>query len=217
MKTAKMLETFNDRYPLLGPALWISSLQYFIVQLAVALNFAGGYSLSRNTISDLGNTVCGAYGGRFVCSPDHGLMNLSFVVLGLTMMAGAPLIYQEFREGRTAITGFAFMAIAGFGTVLVGLFPENTVSALHITGAALPFFIGNLGLVILGASLSLPRWLRIYTILTGLWNLLALALLMTNHYLGLGQGGIERLTAYPQTIWLIVFGLYMGKKRFRAS
>lgn len=215
MKTRRMVETFNDRYPFVGPAFWIVSLQYFLVQLFVALDWARPYSLSRNTISDLGNTVCGRYGNNFVCSPLHGLMNASFIVLGLTMIAGSSLIYREFKEGRAAITGFTFMALAGLGTILVGAFPENTIGALHEIGASLPFFIGNLGMIILGATLEIPTFVAIYTAVSGVVSLIALFLLVSGHYLGLGIGGMERLTAYPQTIWLIVFGLYMSRRHYR--
>ncbi len=107
------------------------------------------------------------------------------------------------------------MGIGGLGTLLVGLFPENTIVALHILGAALPFSIGNLGIVILGLALDIPRSLRAYTLLTGTVALMALVLLISRHYLGLGPGGMERLTAYPQSTWLIVFGIYMSRSHFR--
>ncbi len=148
-KPARMIQTFNDRYPLVGPAFWISSVQYFITQIVVAHAWTNHYSLSRNTISDLGNTVCGVYSGRFVCSPLHSWMNASFVVLGL--------------------------------------------------------------------ALDIPRAFRYYTILSGLIALIALLLFYTHTYLGLGQGGMERLTAHPQTIWLIVFGIYISANHFRRS
>lgn len=214
MKSPRLIETFNDRYPWLGSAFWVASLQYFLAQWIVAAGWHTPFSLSRNTISDLGNTLCGTYSGRPVCSPRHALMNASFGLLGTTMVLGSLLIYREFRQGRAAITGFTFMGLAGLGTILVGLFPENSLAALHTVGAALPFFIGNLGMVILGASLDLPKVLKAYTVLSGLISLAALVLLLSGHYLGLGAGGMERLTAYPQTVWLIVFGLYMGQRRF---
>jgi hypothetical membrane protein len=210
MKSVRLIRIFNDRYPLVGPAFWILSIQYFITQWVVAHRWATPFSLSHNTISDLGNTACGPYGGRFVCSPLHDWMNASFIIFGLTMVIGAALIYHEFKRSRATRIGFSFMAAAGVGTLLVGLFPENTVSGLHILGAALPFFIGNVGMVILGRSLELPKAFKIYTIFSGLFALIALAFLLTGHYLGLDIGGMERLTAYPQTIWLIVFGIYMS-------
>lgn len=211
----KPIKTFNDKYPLVGPAFYIASIQYFIVMAVVAMNWATHYSVFQNTISDLGNTVCGAYGGRYVCSPLHAWMNLSFILLGVTMIIGSTLIYYEFRKSTWTWLGFSFMALGGIGTALVGLFPENTVSAAHIVGAALPFAIGNISLLILGKSLDMPRLLRIYTISSGLVSLGALTLFITHNYLGIGIGGMERLTANLQTVWLIVFGLYMSSSRYR--
>jgi hypothetical protein len=39
--------------------------------------------------------------------------------------------------------------------------------------------------------------------------LLALAAYASSHYLGLGEGGIERVVAYPQTICLAMIGCYL--------
>jgi len=184
----------------LGSVFWVLCVQYYVVQVIAALAWKLPFSLAQNSISDLGNTVCGAYGSRVVCSPLHGLMNASFVVLGLLMAVGAFLIYLGLPWGRLTSAGLACLAIAGLGTILVGAFPENTVSALHIVGAALPFAVGNIGLVFLGLAAGIPKWLRWYALISGIVALLALAFFLTNNYLGLGLGGLERLVAYPQTI-----------------
>jgi hypothetical membrane protein len=206
----KMIKTFTDRYPLIGPVVWVSSVQYFVIQMIAGQTYKTAYSLRFNTISDLGNTMCGTYSGRYVCSPLHNLMNASFIVLGVTMTSGALLIYQEFRRDTMTLIGFSFMALAGFGTLIVGLFPENTVTFLHTSGASLPFVLGNTALIILGVSLAIPKLLRCYTLLSGIVALTALVFFYTQHYLGIGIGGMERFVAYPQTLWLIVFGLYIS-------
>src|SRR5207237_1098313 len=125
---------------------WFLSVQYFLFQFVVAHAWNLQYSLAHNTISDLGATVCGQFNGRYVCSPQHGLMNLSFVLLGVTMFLGAGLIYHEFKKTKLSAIGFAAMGLAGFGTLIVGLSPENVNGMLHILGAFLPFLIGNIGL-----------------------------------------------------------------------
>lgn len=209
-----MIKTFTDKYPFIGPGMWMLSLQYFIVQIAVASAWRQPYSIANNTISDLGNTNCSIYSGRYICSPLHDLMNTSFIVLGVFMATGSLLIYQEFKENRASLIGFSFMLIAGIGTMLVGIFPENTISALHIIGAALPFLIGNLGIIILGYTLNIPKSLRIFTLSAGMIALVALIFFYTKNYLGIGIGGMERITAYPQTIWLIVFGVYLSKNHY---
>jgi hypothetical membrane protein len=175
------------------------------------------YSILSNTISDLGNTACGIYSGRYVCSPQHVWMNISFIVLGITMAAGSSLIYYEFRKTKASGLGFDFMALAGLGTIMVGVFAENTIASLHEIGAALPFVIGNLALLVLAVALDIPRYLKIYTVLSGVISLAAFALFITHTYLGIGIGGMERLAAHPLTIWLIIFGLYISGNRYRRS
>lgn len=212
---SKRVETFNDRYPLVGPAFWMVSVQFFVVMSLVASWWPIRYSAFQNTISDLGNTACGVYAGRYVCSPGHAWMNASFMLLGTTMAVGSVLIYHEFRKSFASAIGFVCMALAGLGTVLVGIFAENTNTSLHEFSAALPFVAGNVALIILGFALDMPRTLRVYTHISGTISLLAFGLFATHHYLGLGIGGTERLIAHPQTIWLIVFGAYMSKDRYR--
>ncbi len=199
-----------------GPYLYLSNLQYFVVQFVVSLRWSPAFSLHHNTISDLGNTACGRFNGRYVCSPLHTLMNVSFIVLGVTMIAGSVLIGHALPPTRARNLGFLFMAIAGVGVVVVGIIPENTVSALHGLGATLPFTFGNVGVIVLGLSLTLPRALRLVTLSLGTVALAALVFYASSHYLGLGEGGIERLVAYPQTVWLILLGGYLlvqGRER----
>ena len=124
------------------------------------------------------------------------------------MITGSLLLCQSFKKSRNAIVGFTLFAIGGAGTALVGIFPENTVSTLHGFGAALPFLIGNVGVVILGFSLEVPKIFRIYSVSAGSISLAALGVFASGHYIGLGEGGLERVVAYPQTIWMIILGLY---------
>lgn len=215
MRRTVAVKTFTDRYPLVGPVIWILSIQYFVIQIIVAHAFKAGYSLRFNTISDLGNSACGTYSGRYVCSPSHNIMNASFIMLGITMAAGSLLIYQEFKRDRGILLAFSLLAIAGLGTLIVGFFPENTISFMHILGASLPFLLGNVALVLCSIYLALPRLLRYYTFVSGIFALVALVFFYTGHYLGLGIGGMERLVAYPQTIWLIVFGVYISNNHSR--
>lgn len=216
MKTPQAVVTFVERYPLIGPMFWAVSAQYFVTMLVVALAWPTGYSIANNTISDLGNTACGVYDGRYVCSPLHAWMNASFIVLGLTMVSGSLLIYQEFRRNTGSAAGFGAMALAGLGTVAVGIFAENTVSSLHELGALLPFVIGNMGMIVLGLSLDMSKRLKIYTVVSGAVALASFLLFATHNYAGLGRGGMERLTTYPQTLWLIVFGIYVSRPHIRA-
>lgn len=210
MKAMRQVAVFTDKFPLVGPIVWILSVQYFVAQGIVASAWSPAYSWANNLISDLGNTTCGIRMGHAVCSPSHALMNLSFILLGVIMALGSLLIYQEFRESKWSLVGFSLLALGGFGTILVGTFPENTISAVHQTGAFLALAVGNVALVILGASLNrVRRPLRIYTIATGIVSLFAFILFAFGIHFGLGAGAIERIASYPQTVWLILFGIYM--------
>jgi hypothetical membrane protein len=167
------------------------------------------YSLTRDTISDLGNTACGTFNSRPVCSPLHGLMNASFIVLGIAMTAGSILISRQLAKSRAATVGFVAMAISGIGVIIVGIFPENSVPAFHGLGAATAFTVGNTALIIIAVSPMMPVVLRLYSFLSGTLAILALVSYSSGHYLGLGEGGIERVVAYPQTLWLIVIGIFL--------
>lgn len=195
------------KYIHIGSILWILSLQYFIVQIIVAGAYSGQFSLAHNTISDLGNTACAMYGDRYVCSPQHLLMNISFIALGITQLCGAVLLYLS-NKNRRNLVGFSFLMLAGIGTIIVGLYPENAPGPMHAIGAALPFVLGNIAMLVLAIKSKLPRWLSYYSIASGVLGLTALVLFMTKNYLGIGLGGMERVVAYPQTIWMIILGSY---------
>jgi hypothetical membrane protein len=217
MNARRRIAVFTDRYPLLGPFVWILCVQYFFIQLIAAAAWVRPYSWRLNVISDLGNSACGIYSGRYVCSPAHGLMNASLLVLGTTMAVGALLIYNEFKKNSASFAGFLLMGLGGIGTVLVGAFPENTVPVMHAFGAFLALLIGNVSMVVLALALQRVRTgFRFYTFFSGMFSILAFILFVSHIYLGLGQGGMERLASYPQTAWLVLFGLYMSATRVRA-
>ena len=88
---AQWTRSVDDRHPRLGPCLYVFGLQYFIVQVLVAIRFMPTYSVAHNAISDLGNTHCGTFHGRAMFSPLHLLMNLSFLVLGICTIVGSML------------------------------------------------------------------------------------------------------------------------------
>jgi hypothetical membrane protein len=201
------VKSFVSKYPLAGPIIWLFNIQYFIVQVVVASVWKPPYSWRLNAISDLGATTCGQFDARSVCSPLHGLMNASFLLLGI-------LIYQALQKSRS---GFALMAIAGLGTLIVGLFPETTIYGAHITGADIAFLFSNIALLFFGCSLRLPRWLCYYTLVSGLVALVAMYLFVAHLRFFLGLGGMERVAGYPSTLWLIVMGCYLSTRRDRTQ
>jgi hypothetical membrane protein len=173
--------------------------------------------LVSNTISDLGETSCGGYGSPPICSPRWWLMDyVGFLLLGLVMVVGSGLLYHEFtdrvpRERRGAMFGFSLMALAGLGAILVGFFPENNNRTMHIIGAFLGIAIGNVALFVLGAVLTLPESMRRYMLIFSSLSLAALVCFASHKSFGIGAGMMERIAAYPITIWLITFGLYIWR------
>ena len=210
MSALDSVEQFYKRHPYVGPVIWITSLQFFIIQLIVAAGWPTGYSIRNNTISDLGNTVCEIYAGRYVCSPWYTWMNASLVLLGFSMILGTLLLYGQFAKNTGTKIGFILTGIGGLGTAMVGLFPANVASAMHGIGAFLPFFLGNVGLLLFGLYLPLRPMFKYFTIFISLFSLTAFLLFVSGNYLGLGIGGMERLVAHPQTFWLIIFGIYVS-------
>ena len=201
----------------LGARVWILAVQFFVAQVVVQLAWVTPFSLTQNFISDLGNTTCGPYpldSNMHVCSPWHAWMNLSFVLLGLIILVGAALARTAFPPGLFRAAGLTLLALAGVGTIAVGLFPEDVNIMYHRLGAAAHFVLGNLSMVALGISLRQARRrqaLAVYSIVSGVVGLLATALFISDHYLGMGIGGMERLAAYPLPIWLIVAGISFAR------
>lgn len=222
---------FSDRYPFVGPALYSLAITFFVAQVAVAYNWQSKaphttlikpyhpYSFFANTISDLGETSKFGYGNPAMWSPDHVWMNIAFFLLGAVMILGTPLLYHEFSEQQThrvAIGfGFALQALAGVGAILVGAIPENTHPLGHEVGAGLAIAVGTAGVLVLGLSLvPLPGRVRRFMLWCSPVSLVAILLYVLHEYLGFGPGGMERVAAYPEVIWLIIFGFYIGQSHY---
>jgi hypothetical membrane protein len=201
----------SERTVWLGAIVWILAVQFFVAQIVVQSAWVTPFSLTQNFISDLGNTACGPYppdSGMYVCSPWHTWMNASFILLGLIILVGAALVRKAFPPGRFRAAGLMLLALAGAGNLAVGFFPEDVNITYHRLGAAAHFILGNLGMVALGIALGRRRLaLAVYSIVSGLLGLLATTLFISEHYLSMGIGGMERLAAYPLPLWLIVAGI----------
>ncbi len=207
----------HDAHPSFGPAIFTAAALYFVIQIIVAWVFIPSYSLVSNSISDLGESSCGGYGSPAMCSPRWWLMDyVGFLLLGLVMVIGSALLYHEFtervpRERRAAMFGFGLMALGGLGSILVGFFPENENRTMHIIGAFLAIAIGNVAILVLGAVLTLPESMRRSMLTFSSLALAALLCFASHKYFGIGRGMMERIAAYPVTIWLITFGLYIWR------
>ncbi|MFJ8160181.1 DUF998 domain-containing protein [Streptomyces sp. NPDC096136] len=187
---------------------WIVGVvQFFVMHGVTESAWSGPYSWARNNISDLGNAHCALQPEpepRYVCSPEHCLMNGSFVVLGVLLVAGAALTGGAlWRRGPAAAVGRLGLAGAGAGFVLAGLAPADVDENGHVLGALLIMAVGNIGLALAGFGLAehAPPALRRGTTLLGCGAIVAFGLFLSHRYLGLGMGGMERAAALPLLLW----------------
>ncbi|MFG2593939.1 DUF998 domain-containing protein [Streptomyces sp. NPDC048438] len=188
-------------------------VQFFVIHWIAESAWARPYSWAGNNISDLGNAHCALQPDpepRYICSPEHGLMNVSFVALGVLFVLGAALTGGGlWRRGRAAAMARLLLAGAGVGFVLAGLAPADVNENQHVLGAFFIMAAGNIGLVVTGFGLAehVPSSLRWGTSLLGATAITAFGLLLSHHYLGLGMGGMERAAALPLLFWALAVGV----------
>ena len=178
-----------DRRTWAGLLFLVGSVQFLLAML-VAEGMRPDYSISTNTISDLGVQSTAL------------LFNASVVILGILILASAYLYHGTHR--RLWIT-IPFL-LAGVGPIGVGLFPETTGTP-HLVFAFISFFFGGL-IAILTAFQTRPPF-RYLSVVLGLVGLVALVLYASQTSLGIGDGGMERMIAYPILFWGIAFGGYL--------
>lgn len=194
----------------LAPICWMLTIQYFVAQIVVAVAAKSIYNWGTDPISYLGITECGFYDNVYVCSPLHALFNLSMIGLGVAMGAGVFLFYHQFKKSPGTLLGFSALAVAALGSLLVGVFPANTLMTVHKIGSGLAFIGALVGLLTLGVSLrELPHFLRYLTLVSGVIVLAGLTHLALLFFTGIGFKGVaERTVSYTEVLWLFVFGLY---------
>lgn len=208
-----MNSTGVTRWSQVGFVAWIvGAVQFFVVHCVVESAWRRPYSWAENNISDLGNLGCGPQAEpelRYVCSPQHSLMNASFVATGVLLIAGVVWTYGVWGRRPGGLWARALLAGAGAGFVLVGLAPADAKENLHVLGALLIMGTGNLGLLLAGfgaAQQGVLHGLRWVTRLLGVLAIGAACLHLSHHYLGLGMGGMERIAAFPILLWTLTLG-----------
>jgi hypothetical membrane protein len=204
---------------ILGAACWALTVAFFVDQAIVQAATTRPYSLATNFISDLGSTVCGpsvAGSHVAVCSPLHGLMNGTFIVVGLRHTIGAIATRRAWPPRRLALAGLGLLAIAGTGLTLLGLSPENVDLGLHILGAVYGIVGLNAALVLLGiVLLRAAQGLGVVALTAGIVGLVGFVLFTIAP--GLPVGITERIAFYPADVAVIVLGVsLLGSARAAA-
>lgn len=210
---------WSERLP---QVLMWASLQFFLCEFLVAGSWRGDYSYTRNLISDLGVPYCGSQGTE-PCSTSWALMNVSFVLVGVALVVAAVWV----RRPTQPPAGAVFLGASGVGAVLVGLVPSNANWPVHSLGASLFFLFGGCFAITIGLSSTGARpsngsfaapahpvapWLAT---LSGFVAVAGYFCFANNWHLGLGAGGMERVSAYSVVLGFVC--IMARKKATRRS
>ncbi|GAA3587627.1 hypothetical protein GCM10022198_08970 [Klugiella xanthotipulae] len=209
----------------MGCLAWLLQLQFLVVNVIAQLAWphdTAPYSLMSNAVSDLAAVSCGTVAGSgvYICSPLHVLMNVSLVTNGILMLVGALSFgVGHLTETTRLTTARALLALAGAGTVIVGLAPEDVALVPHVVGAGMMMVLGNLGFLLLGLLMRGDDWqlrvgrTRLGSIVTffgvaGVVGTVALASILLSGYDGryLGGGAVERVSIFSLVFGEIVAG-----------
>jgi hypothetical membrane protein len=178
---------------LAGVLLCLSGVGFFIFN-HVAESIYPSYSVRKNYLSDLGATG----------QPTTFLWDGMLFLTGILWLLGAYFFLR--RSGRRKLT-LALYLLAPVGQIVVSLFPENTILAVHTIGALVTFLFGGLSAVYAYRLTRSP--FGYFSLVLGAIALVSLLLFVSGRFLGLGVGGMERMIVYPIDIWLIVLGGYL--------
>jgi hypothetical membrane protein len=185
-----------------GGLAWALTLQFFVVEAIAASRF-GGYSYSADVISDLGTADSAA----------RALMNASFVLQGVLIAAGA-LLLGPGLAGTGGRLARVLLVIAGLGVLLVGVFPSDGNATVHEVAAGAHLLGGGIGLIALAYGLR-PRSEALGTTVAvlGLVGVVSTVFFAAAVFLGLGEGGMERVAAYVIPIGLTVAGIALWRQK----
>lgn len=175
-----------------GAISWLLTLQFFVLETLAQLRVEGSYSRTDDVISALGASD----------SAGRELMNASFVVQAALILAGALLLRPALLRDAARVVPF-LLGAASLGVLLVGVFPTDGNATAHAFGAVLYFAGGGLGLIALAFAVR-PRSETLGTTLAllGLVATAATVFFLTGVTTYLGDGGTERVAAYPLPVGL---------------
>lgn len=201
----------KEYYTIAGIILVIACMQFLLAVNLAETQFPS-YSVSKNTLSDLGGKVP-------IVEPSATIFNLSVIILGILGLLTAYLII---KSGGCRLFSSCF-AITSLGAIGVGLFPEYAISA-HWFFSILAYLFGSLA-VIFSYRLGLNIPMIIVSMVIGLISLLIIPIFIVSSgtnliIIYLGRGGAERFIAYPELFYLIALGGYLtsrGKDWIRIS
>jgi hypothetical membrane protein len=169
--------------------------------------YPADYNAHRNTVSDLG----AMRPENIVRQPSAAIFNTTMIVAGALIAVAAVLLYRS----RVGLLASLPVAGLGVGMIGVGIFPGNTVMAVHQLVSVATFLSGGVA-ALTTARLSSRALRPVHLLLGGV----ALAFLLGYTFLGglpvfdrLGEGGVERWIVYPVVLWTVVLGAGLASSR----
>ena len=197
------MEPVTSNRPRWGALAWLLTLQFFVAEAVVQARYDGRYSRADDVISALGAAESAA----------PQLMNASFVVQGALILAGSLLLRPSLLRGAGQVAP-VLLGAASLGVLLVGVFPTDGNQTLHAVGAVLYLAGGGLGLIALAYGVR-PRSEALGTTLAvlGMVGVMATVFFAAAVFLGLGEGGMERVAAYVIPIGLTVAGIALARQK----
>jgi len=177
-----------------SPGLWLflGALELLLL-IHVAEFLYLGYSVSQDYLSKLGVGP----------ATPRAVFVVALVAFGLMVLWASFLLRQRDRRSRL----WLLLALSAIGAIGVGAFDMDNFRELHGLSALFAFLFGNLAAIYSSKTVRPPlSW--VFALL-GLIGLTALALMVPEVDLGLGQGGIERMVFYPAMFWVMTYGVYM--------
>lgn len=205
---------------MVGAWLWIASALQLFVQVIVANAWPDGYSISHNTISDLGVTTCGPYdqGGiqsRMVCSPQYEVFNASLIVMGALLVVGSLLLWDAWPRRRTGNAGLVLVILGGLGVAGVGLTPSDLFGALHGPAAFLQAAFQWFAMLVFAFAVPAnagTNWkaIRMVSLVLFVISILGFTVFLLGSngvvFLGIQWGIAERIAFDTLTLWSAALG-----------
>jgi len=162
----------------------------FLIFMLIAEALYPNYSISENTISDLG------------VGPTAVIFNASIIILGMLLIFTAIIYHPSHKKMIFSV----LLALTGIGAMGVGIFNENLIP-LHDIFAAMTFIFGGISAIWSSRLIRFP--LSFCAISLGCLTLIFSILFAYGIHLGLGPGGTERMIVYPIILWGAGFGGYL--------
>jgi hypothetical membrane protein len=183
-----------------GLLLLVAGSAVLLAIMTAEVLYPADYNAHRNTVSDLG----AMRPENIVRQPSAAIFNSAMIVAGALVALAAVLLYRS----RAGLLASLPVAGVGLGLVGVGIFPGNTIMAVHQLVSMATFLSGGLA-AILTARLSSPALRPVHVAL----GTVALTFLLGAIFLAglpvfdrLGEGGLERWIIYPVILWTVVLG-----------